>query len=328
MPTSRLLTVAICTHNRAAILDDTLQYLGRARVPEGWRLEVVVVDNRSTDRTPAVIQAAGTRLPIVAVSCQELGTSHARNAAVRQASGEAIVWLDDDVRVEPGLLEAYAAALDRHPDRALFGGSVEPYFLNQPPEWVRALPPQIRPVFSIREVASADDPFERGRFPVGANVMCRTVAHREVPFDTELGRTGSQGPLGEENAFFEEVIRRGNRGIWVPAARLAHYVPPGRQTARYVANWYASWAESLEVLRTGAVRPTLLIGVPRWAIRAWLLGTIRYHFLRLVAGPESWLPALCAAGFARGVIRYYHRNIFPRALVFSEGDSTSSRPTG
>ena len=197
MPEPRLLTVAICTHNRAAILRDTLDHLVRARIPAGWRVEYLVVDNASTDGTAEVARRAPLPEPAVLLHCPELGISHARNMAVSHAKGEAIVWLDDDVRVDPGILEAYAAALDRHPDRALFGGPVDPFFLNEPPDWVKQAPSQLWPVFSLRTVSGPDDPFEVGRTPVGANFMARTVVHHEVTMDPKFGRKAGAGPLGD-----------------------------------------------------------------------------------------------------------------------------------
>ena len=67
-------TVAICTWNRAALLDKTLERLAEVRVPAGLTWEVVVVDNHSTDGTAAVLARHAGRLPLVPLT--ELKQGH------------------------------------------------------------------------------------------------------------------------------------------------------------------------------------------------------------------------------------------------------------
>jgi len=307
MSEQRLLTVAVCTFNRAAILRDTLDHLARARIPPGWQVEFLVIDNASTDDTDQLVRAARLPRPPRLLRCPIQGLSHARNMAVAHARGEAIVWLDDDVRPDPGILEAYVAALDQYPDRALFGGPVEPYFENDPPAWVRTLLPQLQGVFSLRAEFPPDEPFQRGRFPAGANMMCRIGVHRQIVFETRLGRVGASG-LGEDSLLLEDAMKLGFRGAWVPAARLEHFVPVSRQTTRYVSDWYASLAVTHQIMnRSTAKASSRILGMPRWALREWLEGLTRYAIYRLLAGPESWFPALRAAGYVRGVLRYHFR---------------------
>ncbi len=46
-----LVSIIVCSRNRAASLDRTLRALGQASIPPGWKAEVLVVDNGSTDET-------------------------------------------------------------------------------------------------------------------------------------------------------------------------------------------------------------------------------------------------------------------------------------
>src|SRR4051794_35896246 len=100
-------TVAICTWNRAGLLDQTLSEMGRLRIPSGLEWELIVVNNNCTDPTDEVIARHTGRLPIRRVSEPRPGQSNARNAAVRVARGDYIVWTDDDVLVDPLWLAAY-----------------------------------------------------------------------------------------------------------------------------------------------------------------------------------------------------------------------------
>src|SRR5881296_1050143 len=88
------LTVLVCTHNRADLLRGALESL------EPTRFEVLVVDNASTDATPAVVAecAARAKIEIRCARETELGLDAARNRGLREAAGEFVAFLDDDAR--------------------------------------------------------------------------------------------------------------------------------------------------------------------------------------------------------------------------------------
>ena len=114
------ITVAICTWNRAELLDRTLGEMIGLRVPEGVEWELLVIDNNSTDDTENVVAGFEGRLPVRHVFEPRAGKSHAANTVLREARGDLIVWTDDDVLVDAGWLEAYAHAARDWPDAALF----------------------------------------------------------------------------------------------------------------------------------------------------------------------------------------------------------------
>ena len=78
-------TVAICTWNRADLLDRTLAEMAALRVPAGLRWELVVVDNNCTDHTDAVAARYAGRLPLRLLHQPTPGKSHAANLALDEA---------------------------------------------------------------------------------------------------------------------------------------------------------------------------------------------------------------------------------------------------
>ena len=94
-----LITVAICTYNRATALEHALGTLTHLVPPHDARWELVVVDNASTDRTREVLAAFAGRLPLRVAFEQKSGLSHARNCALDNAGGDYVLWTDDDVEV-------------------------------------------------------------------------------------------------------------------------------------------------------------------------------------------------------------------------------------
>jgi len=84
--------------------------------------ELIVVDDGSTDSTPAIIESYGDRIQRITQSNK--GPAAARNLAVRSARGEYLAFLDADDQWLPGMLQRTAAMLDSDPDCALAYGNL------------------------------------------------------------------------------------------------------------------------------------------------------------------------------------------------------------
>jgi len=104
-------TAIICTRNRATQLSQVLESASHLVVPPGLSWEFIVVDNGSSDNTADVVRRYAGRLPLRIVREEIPGLSNARNRGVAEARGDYICWTDDDVRLDPNWLAAYAAAL-------------------------------------------------------------------------------------------------------------------------------------------------------------------------------------------------------------------------
>ncbi|NCC50813.1 MAG: glycosyltransferase [Spartobacteria bacterium] len=99
-------SVLIPTHNRAASLERALASLQLQDYPEE-NLEIIIIDDGSTDTTPEVIEAWRQRLGenrLKAVRISKGNITHAKNAGLEVATGEIIVTTDDDCTFEPDWL--------------------------------------------------------------------------------------------------------------------------------------------------------------------------------------------------------------------------------
>jgi glycosyltransferase involved in cell wall biosynthesis len=77
-------------------------------------LEVIVVDDGSTDETPALIQSVDDRR-LKYIATTNMGPGHARNVGMKAASGEYIAFLDSDDLYLPRKLELQVLFMDTHP---------------------------------------------------------------------------------------------------------------------------------------------------------------------------------------------------------------------
>jgi glycosyltransferase involved in cell wall biosynthesis len=111
-------SVVIPTYNRRPILEkclDALEYQQLSGALDQY--EVVVVDDGSTDGTPAWLRQEQARFSHVRLIEQEHGGPAAgRNRGVSQARGDVIVFIDSDLVVTASFLACHAKALQRHWD--------------------------------------------------------------------------------------------------------------------------------------------------------------------------------------------------------------------
>src|SRR5439155_7418667 len=102
--------------------DDSTETGASRSSPMARDAEVIVVDDGSTDSTPAIIDSYGKRIRHLRQA--NSGPATARNAGVRIASGEYLAFLDADDKWLPQMLERTVAALDRDPGCALVYGNL------------------------------------------------------------------------------------------------------------------------------------------------------------------------------------------------------------
>lgn len=100
----------------------------RRSLPAALRLrsafaEILLVDNGSTDDSLAYVQSRHPEVRVVALAVNR-GAGAARNAGIRHAASDRILFIDNDVQLAPGCAEALMAALDRHPEAACAAATV------------------------------------------------------------------------------------------------------------------------------------------------------------------------------------------------------------
>lgn len=95
------------TYNRSQSLRRCVEAILSQETP-GFRAETLVVDDGSPDDTQEVLQAFRDRVRVLRQ--ENAGPARARNAGAREARGEILLFIDDDVIAQPGLLETHLRA--------------------------------------------------------------------------------------------------------------------------------------------------------------------------------------------------------------------------
>jgi glycosyltransferase involved in cell wall biosynthesis len=118
-------TIQLCTYNRAHLLGRVLDACFEQTVsPADY--EVVLVNDGSTDDTPAVIAAAQARAtcPFTVVGRPNGGLAKARNSGLARSTGERIILIDDDVLPLPNFVGEHLRSHARHPRAIVRGGAI------------------------------------------------------------------------------------------------------------------------------------------------------------------------------------------------------------
>jgi glycosyltransferase involved in cell wall biosynthesis len=115
-------SIIVPTHNRADLLDRCLTAIGGLENDRS-EFEVLVVDDGSTPPPLEVLARHAALLPLVSFRTEGVGPAGARNLALRHATGDYVVFTDDDCRPHPQWLNGFAAAAGQWPGGG-FGGKI------------------------------------------------------------------------------------------------------------------------------------------------------------------------------------------------------------
>lgn len=235
-------------------LEDTIACLASLAEVDYPSLEVVVVDNGSTDGSPALLRQRFPRLALLETG-ENLGYAGGNNVGVRyvlERGADYVLLLNNDTEVAPGFLRRLVEVAEADPRVGVVGPTI--YYYDRPDvvwsaggaiDWRRG-----------RAWMMGLDERDRGQFgtaPREVNFVtgCAMMVRRET--------VERAGPLDERFfLYYEEVewcvrIRRaGFRVLHVPLARIWHKVPPDGREDSPTVHYYMTRNRLLFLKLTGA----------------------------------------------------------------------------
>ena len=214
-------SVVVCTRDRADLLSRSLETIIAAMRVTELDVELVVVDNGSTDRTESVLSDLRRGNPELSVVAEPTaGIARARNAGLSAARGRAVLFTDDDTEVPPDWITKMAAPLLSGAADAVAGGVVMAPELER--DWMTP---------DLRSMYFADNPRPPAVNPgmAGANMGVTAEVAEEFRFDEALGTPAYPG--SEDVVFYVQVLEAGKRIAGVPDAAVEHHFDPARLTS-------------------------------------------------------------------------------------------------
>jgi glycosyltransferase involved in cell wall biosynthesis len=285
MASIRSVSVLICTYDRAELLEQTLEALSRVTLPDECAVEIVVVDNNSTDDTPGVVRrAASGPIPVRYVHERRQGKSFALNTGLSVSQGEIIALTDDDVLPSADWLVRIVSNFRTTDDVVFVFGKVLPRWAVPPPPEMLTI--RARDIWGPLALIDYGDEtirydaatFGTRRLPVGANLAIRRDAIERVGgWRTDLGKVDNTLIAGEDHELCVRLFLAGlYSGVYDPVVSVRHLVPASRLTRRYFRRWFywhgrtmARMADAI-YLDLDLTRVPSVAGVPRFVYREFL----------------------------------------------------------
>jgi glycosyltransferase involved in cell wall biosynthesis len=226
-----MVSIAICTYNNARKLEAVLESLRGLICPPALKYEILVVDNNSSDETKGVVEKYqalwGQRLRHIFEGTQ--GLSHARNRALKEAAGDIVSYIDDDVKVDPGWLSAVATAFEEY-SAAVVGGKSYLIYPSQRPAW---LPEEYESLLSKLDYGDqVIVGLDKDLFGLNFSVR-KELTVQLGGFDTSLGRCRHSLGSGEESDLLKRIRETGGLAVYEPRAIVGHVVSSERVTVRW-----------------------------------------------------------------------------------------------
>jgi GT2 family glycosyltransferase len=238
------LTVAICTKDRTENLARCLKSLLKLQQPKSAgspRFEIVVVDNAPSNEQTKVLVSSLQNVHYVREP--KPGLDFARNRALKEATGELLAFLDDDVVVDRNWLDGLMEAWAENPEAIAFTGLVLPYELVTEAQILFERGGGFRRGFE--KIRYSQTLLGNPLHPCGAGIFgagCNMAFRREIllklgGFDEALD-TGAPLPGGGDLDIFYRVIRAGYSLVYEPQYLVFHQ---HRREKEKLRRQYWSW---------------------------------------------------------------------------------------
>src|SRR5215831_1609164 len=283
-------TILICTYNRAPLLRETLAAMQHMKKPENCAVDIIIVDNNSTDNTAAAVKQAAsiTRFPITLLQERRQGKSFALNTGLAAATGDVLALTDDDVLPAVDWLAKMVSDFRTERVNFVFGKVLPRWTATPPPELLTPAAQAIWGPLAIVDYGDVPQHYRvdsKGqRLPIGANIgFLRSALVAIGGWRTDLGKVNNTLISGEDHEIFSRLRHHGlYYGFYDPVVSVRHYVPASRMTRRYFRKWFY-WSGKTHALMLEGLYPELdmasvprLGGVPRFACRQGIMQCFRY----------------------------------------------------
>ena len=272
------ISFVVPTYRRPEALRETLKALISLDYPQG-AYEIVVVDDGSNDATPEVVREFSDDGPVVRYLYQRnAGVAKARNTGAAAATGELLIFLDDDILVEPDHVARHLAVRKSYGDCLVNGhwefSSETRAALEETPfgrfrieleNWVK----------TAIEKEQLDDGRLRPSGITAANLAISATRFRDLGgFDETFPFAGC-----EDQDFSQRALEAGCAFIYDPTIRLAHNderVTLDRFAARQRRGAHTSVYLVARHPETFADRPLFLENAPLTPFDPWRMRIKKY----------------------------------------------------
>lgn len=300
------LSVVLSTFRRTDILAKTLETFCGLQAGIDCTWELIVVDNADDKATSKLVNSFVNRLPVRLLNERKRGKNNALNTALKCVRGELIVFTDDDVLADPGWLQALWRASQRWPDRDIFAGRILPRFPSEAPS-LDLKNPWLTAAFVVADWEIPEGPVSPGKVYGPNMAVRRRLFQGGARFNTEIGPSGTDYPMGSEAEFVQRMAELGSECVYVPDALVWHVIRPEQLSHKWLAGRAYRYGRG-EALISGFPIGPRVFGVPRHLYRELARRFFRLWKARLLGTGEEAFNAMNDYWFLKGRIHQYRRS--------------------
>lgn len=309
------LSIVICTRNRSFLLPKLIAAIDDAVViPDTKALEVLIVDNNSTDDTRSTVESLmqiKRRYKLNYVREKNPGLAHARNKGIQTAGNDMIGFIDDDILPHSEYLQHIVSAMRSNPSVKCFTNRIILHHLDKP-AWLETegryatIDRGGYDLFHTKFLASND------ATPIGASMFFhKSVFDRFGGFDPDFGYDFSRKDMyvpGEESLLYEK-IRKELRVLYVHEA-VVYHTPIGQKYDKtFICRFYKGigfWYGSAEARN------------PQQKIIKTFAGFPASYYKRLIATGFNFIFSRFSSS---KTVQYYHLFKWKETLGYFKGYS-------
>jgi glucosyl-dolichyl phosphate glucuronosyltransferase len=271
-------SVIVCTAFRPVLLQHCLESIVNQTFPLD-RFEIIVINN-SPNRdaeTRAIIKNVKTPINIRYSSEEVIGLSPARNRGSTLATGEILVFIDDDAIADPNWLQGILSVYESKPDASVVGGKVNLLWETDIPKWLH-----LGLYCFLSELNYGDEIIQiqsnqTKQHLNGCNFSMRRSCFEDLGgFSHRLSRDPLTLISGDETEMFIRIQAYGGTCYYTPEALVYHLAPENRMNKQFFRK-RAYWGG-----RSSAIIGTIHYSSQIFGILVQKIIHIPYYLLRSI----------------------------------------------
>ena len=243
------ISLIICTHNRAAVLDESLAYYSaiQSEIP----FEILIVVNACTDKTLEVISRHSKRLKNIRHIVEPTtGASYARNTGWQNAAGSMVFYIDDDAYPSSSVIDDIYLLTEDKSIKSFTGRTR--YWRGDDPKWIKAeyveMPKLSDEVFPMKN---------KGHINGCACGFYKSVLANVGGFRLDLDMKGKKLGYGVEEEMRLKLLKSGVTTYYVPHIEVRHKAH-NKTVVQYFSSAINKGKYHAKVKRTSFIKTLLL----------------------------------------------------------------------
>jgi glycosyltransferase involved in cell wall biosynthesis len=237
--TQRGVSMIICCHNSIERVLPTLQHIAKQHA-SGILWELIIVDNNSIDGTGSFVldewpKIKNNNTPLLVVEEKQPGLKFAREAGLRAANFEFIIFCDDDNHLEPDYINKVYSHFIKDDNLGMIGGMGIAISDVPLPEWFSGL----QGLFAVGRPVDKNGPLLPGvGYIYGAGMALRKSAWKnlnDLNFKSvSIDRKGKDLSGGHDVELSYAIRLIGYKVIFEDTLRFKHFIDARRLTKEYI----------------------------------------------------------------------------------------------